>query len=339
MSASRSASGRRFGLLWQLRTPDAGRHPLVDVYRNTLEEVVAAEEMGFDSAWLTEHHFVEDGYLSSPLTMLAALAARTSRIRIGPYVALASMYHPVRLAEDAAVVDLVSRGRLELAFGSGYKADEFDGLGIDRRKRGRLMDEIIAILQRAWMDAPLEFRGELFEFGPIEVTPKPVQQPVPLFLGSPQSRPVLERIARLGVPGVAGQPKPEDMEFFHRALAEHGRDPAGLEYLPFKYLWVDRDHERARRVALPAAEYVLGDYRQWSSTTSGEAKYVDADYSQHIIVGNPEHCIEQLEQLFAAGAHAPAQRLILLPPLLGVDHAASMRMMETFAAEVAPHFA
>lgn len=326
-----------FGLLWGLRNPDPSARSQAELYRDTLEEIVAAEELGYESVWLTEHHFVEDGYLSSPMTLLAAIAARTSRVRLGPYVALMSLHHPIRFAEDAAVVDLVSDGRLDLALGVGYKLDEFEGLSIDRTTRGRRTDEGVQILQQAWADRPVEFSGRVYDVHGVSVTPKPVQRPIPIFLGA-NSRPVLERIARLGVAGLAGRPLRGDVEYFHAQLDLHGRDRRDVEYLPFHYLWVDRDHTLARRIALPAAEYVLGGYRQWGSGAAANPRYEDGDYDKACIMGDPAYCIERLEAFLAKAPYAPVRRLILNPPLLGFDHAESMRMIETFATEVAPHF-
>lgn len=326
----------KFGLLWPLRNPPGSGRSSAAIYQDTLAEIAFAEELGFHSAWLTEHHFCDDDYLPSVMPMLAAVAARTSRIRIGPYVLLLPLYHPVRLAEDAAVVDVLSGGRLDLAMGVGYREEEFDGLAIDRRARGRRHEEATAIMLRAWADGPLDFAGREFTFAGVEVTPKPLQRPVPIWLGG-TSRPVLERVARLGIPGVAGRPAREDMEFFEAKLREFGRDPASIDYLPFRFVWVDRDHERARRVATPWAEWVIGNYQRWFAKT--DQPLFAGDIERQCIMGSPEYVIERLGRFFEAGSYAPIDQLVLQPPLLGLDHAESMRMIETFATEVAPHFA
>jgi len=325
-----------FGMLWSLRNPPAYGRSLADLYRDTLEEIVYAEALGYHAVWLTEHHFKDDDYLPSVMPVLGAIAARTTRVRIGPYVLLMPFHHPVRLAEDAAVVDVLSGGRLDLAIGVAYMPDEFDGFAIDRRTRGRRHEEGTQILLGAWGDEPLEHHGQLFDFSGVPVTPKPVQRPIPIYLGG-TSRPVLERVARLGVRGVAGRPSADDMPFLLEKLAEHGRDPASVEYLPFRFLWVDRDHERARRVATPYVEWIVGNYQRWHGAS--EIPLYQGDINRHCIMGSPEYCIERIEDFLARGAHAPIEQLIIQPPLLGIDHAESMRMLETFATEVMPHFA
>jgi probable F420-dependent oxidoreductase len=328
--------------MWQLRNPPEFRRKSSDLYRDTLDEIVAAEQMGFESAWVSEHHFCEDDYLPAVMPMLAAIAARTSRVRIGPFVMLAPLHHPLRLAEDAAIVDILSNGRLDLALGTGYKADEFEHLGADRTRRGKLTDESVAILLQAWSNAPVDFRGSLFNFEGVPITPKPVQSPIPVYLGG-VSRPVLERIARLGVAGVAGYPRHEDMDYFREQLAAHGRDETKMGYISFQYLWVDSNHERARRVATPYAEWVLGVYRQWLNTVGEHnikgSRYED-DIEKHCIMGSPEYCLERLDAVLKGNPVVHGRRrLIIIPPLLGIDHKQSMRMIETFASEVAPHLA
>ncbi len=335
-----TVSAMDFGLIWPFRNPPIGdgTRSTADVYHDSLDEIVAAEDMGYASAWLTEHHFCDDDYLPSVMPVLGAAAVRTSTIRLGPYVLQSPLHDPVRLAEDAAVVDVLSRGRLDLALGVGYREDEFAGLSIDRRKRGRRHEESTQILLRAWQDGPMSFEGDVFTVPEVDVTPKPVQQPIPIWLGG-TSRPVLERVARLGIPGVAGRPAREDMDYFLEQLALHGRDPRDVDYLPFRFLWVDHDHERARKVVMPFAQWVIGNYQRWFGAAETTEQVFEGEIERLGIFGSPEYCVDQLGRFLERGAYAPATQLIIQPPLLGFDHAESMRMMETFASDVMPHFA
>jgi alkanesulfonate monooxygenase SsuD/methylene tetrahydromethanopterin reductase-like flavin-dependent oxidoreductase (luciferase family) len=310
----------RFGLLWPLRNPEPWRRPLPELYRDTLAEIEAAEALGYDDAWLTEHHFAPDDYLPSVMPALAAVAARTSRIRLGPYVLLGPLHNPVRLAEDAAVVDVLSNGRLDLGIGVGYRPEEFDGLGVDRRRRGKLHGEGVESLLAAWGDGP--------------VTPKPVQRPIPIYLGG-TSLPVLRRAARLGVRGIAGRPARRDMEAFADACAEYGRTPADFEYIPMRYVWVARTSQEARRIGLPFAEYVLGTYQRWFASAGDQA--FSRPVEEVAIFGSPAEVTERLGDFLARRPDVPVDRMVIQPPLLGLDHAASMDMIERFAAEVMPH--
>ena len=129
----------RFGVLWPFRNPEFARVPWEQLYRTHLDLIADSEAMGFDDAWLTEHHFVDDGYSPSLLPIAGAVAARTTRIRIGTFLVLLPLHNPVRLAEDTATVDLISNGRFELGVGLGYRPAEFDDQGIPAATRGARM--------------------------------------------------------------------------------------------------------------------------------------------------------------------------------------------------------
>jgi alkanesulfonate monooxygenase SsuD/methylene tetrahydromethanopterin reductase-like flavin-dependent oxidoreductase (luciferase family) len=323
----------RFGLLWPLRNPEPWRRPLPELYRDTLDEIVAAEALGYDDAWLTEHHFSPDDYLPTVMPALAAAAARTTRIRLGPYVLLGPLHHPLRLAEDAAVVDVLSNGRLDLGIGVGYRPEEFAGLGIEQRRRGTLHGEGVEVMLAAWREGPIDHTGRHWRFTGVDVTPKPVQRPIPIYLGG-TSLPVLRRAARLGVPGIAGRPARQDMEAFAAACAEYGRTPADFEYLPMRYVWVASTSQKARRVALPFTEYVLGMYDRWFASAGDQA--FSRPIEEVAIIGSPAEVTERLGDFLTRRPDVPVHRMVIQPPLLGLDHAASMEMIELFAGEVMP---
>src|ERR1700754_3106331 len=147
VSPSRGSSRRGgfvdLGILLDLRNPARWRRPWAAHYRQQLEWVETVEGWGAGSVWLTEHHFFDDGYLPQPLTVAAAIAARTSRIRIGTGIVLGALRHPVHLAEQAALVDLVSGGRLELGLGAGWSTREYAAFGADFQRRFSATDDAL----------------------------------------------------------------------------------------------------------------------------------------------------------------------------------------------------
>ena len=125
----------RFGLTYDFRNPQKFQRDSSVLYQQLIDQIVTAETLGFDQVWLTEHHFTNDGYNPSVMPMAAAIASRTSLIRIGTFVLILPFHDPLRVAEDATCVDLISGGRFDLGVGLGYTADEYQILGIDRRER------------------------------------------------------------------------------------------------------------------------------------------------------------------------------------------------------------
>ena len=167
--------GLKFGIC-----PTEGGH----YFREALAEVERAEALGLDSVWLAEHHGVRDHYWPAPIQMLTALAARTSRITLGANVCVFPFYHPVRLAEETALLDVVSNGRAVLGVAIGYKPDEFLLYDAALEKRGARFEEGLALMKALWTRDGVTHRGEHFTVMDGRIEPKPVQRPhPPLWIG------------------------------------------------------------------------------------------------------------------------------------------------------------
>ena len=150
-----------------------------DLLQQTLNEAVLAEELGFDTCWLTEHHGSRYGLSSNPAVLAAAIAARTQRIRLGFAAHITPMHHPVRLAEQVAMVDQLSGGRVIAGFGAGYSPYEFSMVGADFETRHGTHWEIVDLVRELWTQPQVTHRGELFDLEGAASFPKPLQQPHP----------------------------------------------------------------------------------------------------------------------------------------------------------------
>jgi alkanesulfonate monooxygenase SsuD/methylene tetrahydromethanopterin reductase-like flavin-dependent oxidoreductase (luciferase family) len=226
-----------FGLIACQRFPGDPRSD-VELYADAVDAAVLAERLGFDSVWVTEHHFVDDGYLPSVLPLAAAIAARTSRVRIGTALMLAPLHDPIRMAEDAAVVDLISAGRLVLGLGLGWREEEFEGLHIPIRSRRRRLEDAIAILRQAW--GPGVVTGTSSSPYPgIAVTPKPAREGgPPIWIGG-FAEPAVRRAGAMADGFMDGEVTPDEfgqhVRWAREELDRRGADEAAFEwsvYLP-----------------------------------------------------------------------------------------------------------
>lgn len=170
-------AGLRFGITTGIPELPAKSHR--DLYEETITVVKAADELGFDAAWFTEHHFSRHGVDSAVLAMMAALARETRRIRLGTAVSVLPFWNPLRLAEEVAVVDILSGGRVEFGVGSGYRVHEFRGMGVDPEIRTPLFTESLALLEKAWSGEPFIHDGESYHVDCRGLRPLPLQLPHP----------------------------------------------------------------------------------------------------------------------------------------------------------------
>jgi alkanesulfonate monooxygenase SsuD/methylene tetrahydromethanopterin reductase-like flavin-dependent oxidoreductase (luciferase family) len=184
-----------FGLWYDFRNPQENRS-FETLYRESLDQIVWAETLGFGSVWLTEHHFCDDGYTPSPLVIAAAIGERTQRLRIGTNLMLLPLADPIRLAEDAATLSILTSGRFDLGVGLGYRELEFDYFGRKLVNRPSLMEEGIDILRQAWSGNRVSHSGKRFNVDNLQVSPTPHTAPR-IFMGG-MSPPAIERAARLG---------------------------------------------------------------------------------------------------------------------------------------------
>ncbi|MBN9494655.1 LLM class flavin-dependent oxidoreductase [bacterium] len=327
-----------FGLWYDFRNPPGSAASLKDVYAETIEQVVFAEQLGFDHVWTTEHHFVVDGYSPSLLPICAAVAARTRRVRVGTAVLLLLLHDPIRIAEDAATVDLISGGRLDLGVGIGYRQPEFAAFHVRERTRGRQFEEAIAVLRQALGPGPVDFRGQFYQYEGLDVTPKPIQQPLPLWLGG-LTAPAVSRAARLGDGFLAGAGE----DFIPAFLAERASRGQATPpiWASIGFVAVARDPDGMLARIAPHVIYQRRIYARWLQQAGTPIWDVpesanDLRRSDPDLVVTPARAREIIAQRLAGQPALTHLSWAPVPPGLGPHEATAS--LELFAAEVMPHF-
>ena len=287
----------RFGVVHDLRSPPGSDMALREIYAQALDQIEMADELGFDLAWFTEHHFLDDGHLPNFVPIAGAVAARTSRIRLSTDIMLAPFAHPIRLAEDLAILDNISGGRMELGIGMGYAAHEFRGFGIPQSRRVSLTEELVQILRLAWAGEPFSFSGKRYQFDDLLVTPAPVQPGGPPLWIAGMSEKAAVRAARFdthllpqGAPEVVIEP-------WKSELRSTGRDPDDYRVGIIRSVFVTDDAEREWNPIKPAERYRLGVYAKFFAETPDSFTAFDLSKGaipQTWIVGDEDHCVAEL---------------------------------------------
>jgi len=330
-----------YGLITCQRYPGDLRND-TDLYREALGVAEEAERLGFDSVWTSEHHFADDSYAPSLLPLSAAMAARTSRIQIGTGLVLAPLYHPIRLAEDAAVVDLIAGGRFILGLGQGWLRWEFEALGVPLGERGRRIQAAIEICRQAWGNGLVEAAG-------VAVFPKPARSGPPIWAGA-QSEPAIRRAAALADGWIAGEPDKESFQiqvgWLRDEMQRLGRRPEEVHvagYWPV-FVWDRPGH--AWEVVRPFHHYV-----QWKYQDAERAKgrlgplplppaldeCSEAALRAELICGTPAEVAARIAE-FAEIALAAGPQFTFIARLYypGMDPATMRETARLFAENVIP---
>ncbi len=245
-----------YGLITCQRYPGDLRGD-ADLYREALDLAALAEDLGFDSVWTSEHHFADDSYAPSLFPLSAAMAARTHSITIGTALILAPLHQPLRLAEDAAVTDLLSGGRFVLGLGLGWLPWELEAFGVSLRDRARRMELAIQTCRQAWGDGLVEDAG-------VAVFPKPAQRRgPPIWLGG-HREPAIRRAARIADGWIAGEPDEETFRvrvgWLRDEQERRGRSAEELETAGYWPVFVGTDRARAWEKVLPYHHYIRWKY-------------------------------------------------------------------------------
>ncbi len=332
--------------LWGMQSFKHSPRHHADLYREMVEDARWAEELGFSHFWLTEHHFWYDGYCPSLIVAAAAVAARTSRLRVGTSMLLLPLHDPLRVAQAAAMADIVSGGRFDLGVAVGYRHVEFDGFGIARRDRAARMEEALDVLHLAWTQERFSYRGRFFQYEDVSVTPKPLQRPIPIWIGG-WADPVVRRAARRGL-NLMG-PSGDALRLYEKTAREAGRDPAAVTLTTGGDVWLDDDEAAAQAEMTSLLRYLyheqLGGWGFFTNPMTKKPVFFDQPQILHnmveaavsqAMIGSPETVTAKLRQ--RVETNPLANHVFCRVRFDSLPQARLHRCMELLAREVMPHF-
>jgi len=339
------------GLFTCQRRPDDDRS-MSELYDEMLTLGRAIDDAGLASAWVSEHHFADDGYLSATMPALGALAAETERVELGTCIALAPLYDGVRLAEDAATVDLLADGRLTLGLAIGSNPREFEQFGVPREERVERLRDATDLLRGAWSEGPLDYDAEFHDVTPdVSVTPKP-DGDIPIMYGG-SAKPAVRRAARvadawcapssLSVEGV--RKRVEDVRNVREAeglrddASESGDEDDDFQIYVLQHGFVGDSEEEAWNAMKEGYLYIQ---RRYAEIFSGESvEELSEERKQELkaqaIFGTPERVIDQLEAYREALGDDVHFIFRTYHPGVGTDR--MVECVERLGDEVVPHFA
>jgi alkanesulfonate monooxygenase SsuD/methylene tetrahydromethanopterin reductase-like flavin-dependent oxidoreductase (luciferase family) len=313
-------------LRYDLRAPAFGV-PAEALYKAALEQCAWAEDHGFLMASLSEHHGSDDGYCPSPLVMAAAIAGRTRNLRLLVAALVVPLYDPLRLAEDLAVLDLASGGRIDLILGAGYRPEELAMYDRAMEDRGRLLEEGIEVLRAAWTGEEFSYRGRR-----VRVTPRPARPDGPGLLLGGSTPAGARRAARLGLGFV-----PVDASLWPHYEAECrklGRDPgAATDVTGPRFIHVADDPDEAWARIAPHAMHETNSYGAWLASAEALGPYSPSDdadalrASGEYLILTPDECVARVRE---------SGSLMLHPLMGGLDPDVAWESLELVASKVIP---
>jgi alkanesulfonate monooxygenase SsuD/methylene tetrahydromethanopterin reductase-like flavin-dependent oxidoreductase (luciferase family) len=290
----------KLGVLQFFSWPER-RVDLATVYARALQRIEIMDRTGYDAVWLAEHHFNSFSVCPSVHLMGTHVAARTQRLRIGTAVTLAAFYHPLRIAEEIALLDVLSGGRVNFGAGRGFDPTEFRAFGVPVEESAERMQECVEIVLAAWREGKLDHIGRHFEFRDVEVLPKPRQLPHPPVWLAASSPDAVVRAAKKGF-SILQDPHSSHAEIgrkralYRETLEASGHAFAGRE-LPIARLLACAPTDReAEEIARAGAHWTVGSYAGPMGAVSPEAR-IESYVHDVILHGSPEKLVDQIAEL------------------------------------------
>jgi alkanesulfonate monooxygenase SsuD/methylene tetrahydromethanopterin reductase-like flavin-dependent oxidoreductase (luciferase family) len=326
------------------------------IFGEMLEQIQYAEELGFDAVWIPEHHSSRYGICPSLMPFVSHVAARTSTIRIGTGISVLPFYNPIYLAEESAMMDILSNGRLNFGVGRGNTVYEYGNFGIDFESRDTRFREVLDIVQGLWTTPHFSYHGELYQVDDITIAPSPLQQPHPPIYAAVSRTPASVDLAvDRGLPILTSFVPPEEyvlglISLYAERCQAQGKPPR-LEEVPyFRFVYLSEDERDAREYPRKSMTWAqeLGSYRR--TLTRGDEIHVDLDHYRTIRADPPTSYETQLENAYFMTPDRCVDKLRWLEREHNIQHFGAcmsvgymkhdkvLRSMELFAREVMPEF-
>jgi len=333
-----------FGLFYQL--PCGPDQSAAQRYDDMIAEAQVADRLGFDSIWLAELHFnARFSVMPSPLLAAAAIARTTSNIKIGTAVNLVSLHHPVRLAEETATLDILSRGRAIFGIGRGSNANHFEGYGIDQTEGRESFREAVDFILKAWTSEELTYKGQYYQAKGLSVVPKPYQKPHPPVYVASNSADTFELVGSMGHNILVGpliattEGVQSGLRRYRTELTNQGYDPAGTRVNLALPTHVAPDASRGYSEMRPTIDAYLNTLRSTSGrrgSSRADVLNYDIVYEEYGIIGDPQRCVDRLRYFVDLMDPQEIMCWFNMGGTLSFDEVTAS--MELFAQEVMPHF-
>ncbi len=333
----------KFGVFYQM--PCAAEQSPAQRYQDTIAQVQLADRLGFDAAWLAELHFnPRFSVMPAPVVVGAAMAQTTSRIRIGTAVHLVPLHQPIRLAEEAAALDVLSGGRSIFGIGRGAIPAHFEGYRIDQEEARERFVEGLEMVLGMWAEDDYSYQGKHHQAQGINIAPKPIQNPHPPVYVASNSADTFSLVGRLGhnilvAPTIVTvQGALTGLETYRWELEANGHDPAGRDVNVTVHVNVAEDEAKARSGFEQTINNYLGTLRSGSGRGSARAQTLDYEtvLDEYAAVGTPEQVAEKLNKL--KGMYGPDGFICWFNTGGMIPHQDVESSMSLFAEEVMPHF-
>lgn len=308
--------------------------------QETIEIAQAAEAAGFDSVWVSQHHYAHDNYLSSPFTLCSAIAQATSEIEIGVGVALAPFYDPLLLAEDAAMVDTISGGRFHLGLAIGYHDPEFEQFDVSKEERVPRLIDCVEVCRRAWRDGTFSYDGHTVEYEDAVVNPTPPQgDELEISIGG-LSEPAIRRCVELSNAYIGGLTSTfDEIEGIVRMLEDEGADLSEFPVHLLRDGFVGDTSEDAWSQMRDGLMYTQNIYAEWFAESSDFDDLESPDdpeqaFKAFSVFGSSDEVAEEIQQyneLLNGNSHFVMR---LAYPTMELENA--LAAIERFGSEVLP---